>query len=395
MAQRAAQRHEPIADETVAEVAHPFSDGRGDRVALDFIWERHASPPIAGQLETIATFPVLIDKIAISEVGDARATHPPEPGQRGRVRALFEEQVEFLPAALQRRAMVRRSEKEQFPELPWPSMQGDCAIVARAARDEPTHAVADDAQILQRHRPFRDQILQQIGEGAAVCRNIESAVVVQIDGGIAEVAGQCRAVVVPLPLPFPVVHERPVDHYCQAARRCGNRVLQRALFRFKRDARVVKSHVNGQGIFARRQMVAHDTIQDGEQIVSSRRGRLLTERRPFRGNLRANHVVGLYEFLAGHKGDEARFGLDLEVPPPVSTTAIFSRSDGVVAWQCCMQEPGPLAESIEVRSSHIGMGHHPVVLYAIGDRLAQPEGAWKPFVRTPLRSFFYPAAAAA
>jgi len=31
------------------------------------------------------------------------------------------------------------------------------------------------------------------------------------------------------------------------------------------------------------------------------------------------------------------------------------------------------------------MGVHPAVLYAIADRLAQPEGAWRPFARTGWR----------
>ena len=36
----------------------------------------------------------------------------------------------------------------------------------------------------------------------------------------------------------------------------------------------------------------------------------------------------------------------------------------------------PLSENLEVDSSHLGIGHHPVVLLTIADRLAQPEGAW-------------------
>jgi len=36
------------------------------------------------------------------------------------------------------------------------------------------------------------------------------------------------------------------------------------------------------------------------------------------------------------------------------------------------------------------MGAHPAVLYAIADRLAQPEGRWLPFARTGLRRLAYP-----
>jgi hypothetical protein len=30
-------------------------------------------------------------------------------------------------------------------------------------------------------------------------------------------------------------------------------------------------------------------------------------------------------------------------------------------------------------ASHLGLGHHPAALWAIADRLAQPEGSWTPF----------------
>ncbi len=65
---------------------------------------------------------------------------------------------------------------------------------------------------------------------------------------------------------------------------------------------------------------------------------------------------------------------------PVPATAIFSRTDGVVAWRSCRAQAAPDSESLEVDASHLGMGHHPVVLLTIADRLAQPEGAWRPFV---------------
>ena len=47
----------------------------------------------------------------------------------------------------------------------------------------------------------------------------------------------------------------------------------------------------------------------------------------------------------------------LRAPPPVPTTAIYSKSDGVVAWQNCRyaSERGSV-EDIEVLGSHIGMG---------------------------------------
>ncbi|MEO7855046.1 MAG: hypothetical protein ABIR94_22780, partial [Rubrivivax sp.] len=52
-------------------------------------------------------------------------------------------------------------------------------------------------------------------------------------------------------------------------------------------------------------------------------------------------------------------------------------------------QPGPLSENIEVEGSHCGLGHNPLVLHAIADRLAQPEGAWRPFERRGARAFAY------
>jgi hypothetical protein len=36
------------------------------------------------------------------------------------------------------------------------------------------------------------------------------------------------------------------------------------------------------------------------------------------------------------------------------------------------------------------MAHHPAVVYAVADRLAQPEGEWSPFDRGGWRSLVYP-----
>ncbi|SFK56898.1 esterase/lipase family protein [Geodermatophilus ruber] len=67
------------------------------------------------------------------------------------------------------------------------------------------------------------------------------------------------------------------------------------------------------------------------------------------------------------------------VPLTVPASSIYSHQDGIVAWQACLDRPGPRTENIAVRASHLGMGHNPAVLYAVADRLAQPEGCWQPF----------------
>lgn len=110
---------------------------------------------------------------------------------------------------------------------------------------------------------------------------------------------------------------------------------------------------------------------------------------PFAGHPKATNAWRLYEFVTGHKIGAPNIHEPLRAPPPLPTTSIFSRSDGVVAWQCSFQKEGPLAENIEVEASHLGMGLNPMTFYAIADRLAQPEGAWKPFERSGLLRLFY------
>ena len=68
-------------------------------------------------------------------------------------------------------------------------------------------------------------------------------------------------------------------------------------------------------------------------------------------------------------------------PLPVPSTAVYSKWDGVVDWRACRQQPGPRSENVAVRSSHLGMGHDPAVLWIVADRLAQPRHDWRPFER--------------
>jgi pimeloyl-ACP methyl ester carboxylesterase len=70
-------------------------------------------------------------------------------------------------------------------------------------------------------------------------------------------------------------------------------------------------------------------------------------------------------------------------PLPVPSTAIYSRSDGIVRWHLCVDEAGPGRENVEVRGSHSGLAHNPAAVFVVSDRLAQARGRWRPF-RAPL-----------
>jgi pimeloyl-ACP methyl ester carboxylesterase len=108
---------------------------------------------------------------------------------------------------------------------------------------------------------------------------------------------------------------------------------------------------------------------------------VITLASPFR-DLQASNVARLARLgLAPRRSGTWRVPRErLAAPLPVPTTSFYSETDGIVAWRSCLVEPGPQAENVAVRTSHCGMGHHPTVLLAIADRLAQAEGAWRPFV---------------
>jgi pimeloyl-ACP methyl ester carboxylesterase len=81
-------------------------------------------------------------------------------------------------------------------------------------------------------------------------------------------------------------------------------------------------------------------------------------------------------------------------PLPVPTTAVYTRTDGIVPWRSCLTVPSATSENVEVHGSHCGLGFNPSVAYLVADRLAQPPGEWRPF-KSPLvlRSLFPPSAA--
>jgi pimeloyl-ACP methyl ester carboxylesterase len=104
---------------------------------------------------------------------------------------------------------------------------------------------------------------------------------------------------------------------------------------------------------------------------------------PFAADTKANNAWRVYEWLTDERIDDLPAErIDLfRRTPPVPTTSIFSRTDGIVAWRSAVQEEGALAESVRVPGSHLGLGFNPLALFVIADRLAQPEGDWQPFFR--------------
>ena len=70
---------------------------------------------------------------------------------------------------------------------------------------------------------------------------------------------------------------------------------------------------------------------------------------------------------------------ELNAPPQVPVTAIYTKSDGIVAWQSCREVAGECRESIEIRGAHGTMVRNLAAWRIIADRLARREGEWRPY----------------
>jgi triacylglycerol esterase/lipase EstA (alpha/beta hydrolase family) len=126
------------------------------------------------------------------------------------------------------------------------------------------------------------------------------------------------------------------------------------------------------------------------KIVPDRVRCLISLGSPFAGSPKSTNAWRTYESVSGCKVEDQDVLDALVEAPSLPTTSIFSRTDGICAWQACLNKDEPQAENIEVYGSHCGLGHHPAVVYAIADRLAQPEGAWKKFDRSGWRHIVFP-----
>ena len=116
---------------------------------------------------------------------------------------------------------------------------------------------------------------------------------------------------------------------------------------------------------------------------------MITLGTPFAASHRSTHARRLYELACGRKIAQEAARYDLPAAPPVPTTSIYSRSDGIVAWQGSIQAPdadNSQTENIEVRFSHLGLGFNPSAWWALADRLAQAESEWQPFQPPQARS---------
>lgn len=110
---------------------------------------------------------------------------------------------------------------------------------------------------------------------------------------------------------------------------------------------------------------------------------LITMGSPFSGLTEPNNISWLYSVISGGrkvKNINQAFLDSLPAPAAVPTTAIYSKSDGIVNWKMCMEaEETDIHQNIEVRGSHIGMGSNFSILRILDDRLQLEKYNWEPF----------------
>jgi pimeloyl-ACP methyl ester carboxylesterase len=115
------------------------------------------------------------------------------------------------------------------------------------------------------------------------------------------------------------------------------------------------------------------------KLMAPRVRQVITIGTPFNADADHTNVGWLFRLLSGGSAAlDPALSRRLRTPPPLRTTSIYSRSDGIVAWQTCRHDQrSQLVHDIEVGGSHIGMGWNREVLAAVADRLAQQPGRWR------------------
>lgn len=115
------------------------------------------------------------------------------------------------------------------------------------------------------------------------------------------------------------------------------------------------------------------------KLITPRLRQVITIGTPFNAVADHTRVGWLFELLSGRRAaPDPALSRRLRTPPPLRTTSIYSRTDGVVAWQTCRHgRRSKLVQDIEVEGSHLGMGWNREVLDVVGDRLGQGAGPWR------------------
>ena len=103
-------------------------------------------------------------------------------------------------------------------------------------------------------------------------------------------------------------------------------------------------------------------------------------------------LTPIFKTLMGNQLEEAMSHMTdmVESRLDMPTTSIYSKLDGVVPWQACIETPDAISENVEVYAAHCGMGIHSPTIRVVADRLGQDEKSWAPFNPGLLSRVVYP-----
>lgn len=111
---------------------------------------------------------------------------------------------------------------------------------------------------------------------------------------------------------------------------------------------------------------------------------------PISGDMDHTNATRLYEYLNGEPSAEMKARMaKLSEAPPVPTTSIYSKTDGIVSWQGSLQKAGGQTENIRVPASHTGLGVNPLVMYLLANRLQNTPESWAPFEAEGAKRFLF------
>lgn len=112
-------------------------------------------------------------------------------------------------------------------------------------------------------------------------------------------------------------------------------------------------------------VIAREVARERSELVSQ----VITFGTPVVGGPLYTSITGVYtmeerRLIAEHIAERN------QIPIEVPITALYSKRDGIVAWQACVDTFSPDVTMIEIRSTHVGMGIDPDVWQIVSERLA-------------------------
>jgi len=115
-------------------------------------------------------------------------------------------------------------------------------------------------------------------------------------------------------------------------------------------------------------VLAREVARDRPELVR----RVITLGSPIVGGPKYTAVGRVYR-QQGVDLDSLEAAIETREATPIRVpiTAIWSRADGIVAWQACVDRRSPDVENVEVTATHLGLGFAADVYRVIADRLAR------------------------